>query len=297
MLPKISGIMEKWMGIPLKSGMLFWTGGCIAYTCKIGGLTPLWKQIGSLDAAQKTLLILALLLIMAISEGLIRRFETFVLRVLEGYHWPGKIRQWRVRDINKWFQEEENRFQKLADNSLSNAQEAYEFAQLDRLIMYMPKEELRLPTRLGNFLRAVELRPLEKYGLDAFVCWPHLWLLLPDHVRQEISQTRENLDDAVHIWIWGFLFIIWTVLAWWAIPAAILIMCIAYKWICQAAHIYGQLVEAAFDLYRHLLYKELRSPLPSNPAEETEQGRRLTEYLWRGSDEQTPVFIDPVNHD
>jgi len=297
MLPKISGIIDKWMGIPLKSGMLFWTGGCLAYICKIDELSLFWKQINSVSTEQKTIVILAFLMILAISEGIIRRFDTFVLRVLEGYHWPRIIRRRRVNYINKMILEKEKRFQILANNPSRDGQERYEFVKLDRLLMYTPKEELRLPTRLGNFLRAVELRPYDKYGLDVFVCWPHLWMLLPDHVRKEISEARENLDAAVHIWMWGFLFIIWTVWAWWAIPAAILIIYFAYRWIWQCVKLYAQLVETAFDLHRNLLYKELRLSLPANPAEEIKQGKLLTEYLWRGSDEQTPVFTEPVKDD
>jgi hypothetical protein len=37
------------------------------------------------------------------------------------------------------------------------------------------------------------------------------------------------------------------------------------------------------DLYRPLLCQALRWPLPTNPQEERELGKALTEYLWRGS--------------
>jgi hypothetical protein len=68
-------------------------------------------------------------------------------------------------------------------------------------------------------------------------------------------------------------------------------MGLAYRWMVQAARTYGDLIEAAFDLYRLQLYQALRWPLPSTPKEELAGGQALTEYLWHGSDQGYPTFM------
>jgi hypothetical protein len=59
------------------------------------------------------------------------------------------------------------------------------------------------------------------------------------------------------------------------------------------AEIFAELVEAAFDLYRMPLYSHLRWPLPANLVAERLAGRRLTTYLKRGLDDDTPAFTTP----
>ncbi|MBN4006869.1 hypothetical protein [Nostoc sp. LPT] len=72
-------------------------------------------------------------------------------------------------------------------------------------------------------------------------------------------------------WLWSLLFIVWTVWAWWAVPAALLGLIFAYYWTVDAAGVYCSLLESAFDLYRFLeLYKSLRWPIPINPKQEQE---------------------------
>ena len=56
------------------------------------------------------------------------------------------------------------------------------------------------------------------------------------------------------------------------------------------AMVYGDVIEAAFDLHRWKLYEALRWPTPTTPADERATGAKLTQYIWRGSDDDTPVF-------
>ena len=61
-----------------------------------------------------------------------------------------------------------------------------------------------------------------------FSCGPRLWLLLPADTRSELSQARSALDSAVASLIWGLLFIGFTVLAWWALPVAVVVVLAMY---------------------------------------------------------------------
>jgi hypothetical protein len=67
-----------------------------------------------------------------------------------------------------------------------------------------------------------------------------------------------------------------------AIPIALIATAFAYCWTLDAAEVYATLIEATFDLHRHLLYQALRWELPKNPKEECRVGKQLTDYLWLG---------------
>lgn len=165
------------------------------------------------------------------------------------------------------------------------AHEAYTHALLESQLKHFPTQpERMMPTRLGNILRAAEGRPSAKYGLDSIICWPALWLVLPDAAKTELQAARAALDRAIRLWLWSVMFVVWTQWAWWALPAGLLAAVgIYYSWILQAATTYGQLLEAAFDTHRAALYKALRFTLPQTLEEETPIGKDITAYLWQGA--------------
>ena len=59
----------------------------------------------------------------------------------------------------------------------------------------------------------------------------------------------------------------------------------------QAAQVYGDLLKAAFDLYRFQLYESLHWPKPTTPDDERVSGESLTGYLWHGSIHDFPKFV------
>lgn len=295
MIPDLSKLLENRLKVPFKSGLTFWTGGLLAWIHHTG-LTSFYKWCIELKPMQISFYIFAILLVMGLGAVLVKRSDLFVLRLLEGYHWPGWLCSWFVRIKESWvYENKTERFNYLTNKSFQDPQsmtrkEREEHAALDTELMHLPDIEYRMPTRLGNILRSAELRPKEKYGLDAFICFPRVWLLLPPDVKEALAKARDELDSTTHIWIWSILFISWGILAIWAIPAGLLLTVLAYRWMLRSAGIYGQLIESVFDVYRPLLYQSLRWPLPGNPSEEHSQGEKLTAYLWRGSDQTVPEF-------
>ena len=151
---------------------------------------------------------------------------------------------------------------------------------------------IRADLELGNILRASEDRCALKYGLDAIICWPRLWLVLPEEVKTELSAARSGLNLNARLWLWRVLFLLWAPIfgVWWPLPLGVGAAWLAQRWMVQAAQVYEDLVESAFDLYRFALYGALHWPLPTNPAEERALGQGLTEYLWHGSDQGFPEF-------
>ena len=280
-----SKLAERWLSTILTPAFIFWGGGLGAWIYRNGWLSlKTWfnQQYQSTQIA----LLISTLIVIIISALIIQHCELTVLRLLEGY-WPGwlkKLRRFCVKNqqkkkdsINRQFQPlialREEKFRPLT------LEEIEEYTRLDVLLHYFPTYVM--PTQLGNILRAAEERPKNQYGLDTFICWPRLWLLLPDSVKTELTEARMNLNTGARIWLWSILFILWTPLAWWAFPAGILSAYLSYRWMLNAAIIYGDLLESAFDLYHIKLYQSLRWPLPKSPQEETELGEQLTEYLWK----------------
>jgi hypothetical protein len=282
--------IERWFGLPFKSGILFWLGGLVAWLYHNDKDWTFVRQcLTQKNAVEISLIIFILLMASTMIAGIFKPFNMLVIRFLEGYYWSG----WRAKLLkylqNRQIARIEARFQTLALKNHKGlppltSKEQAEYAHLDWQRMFIPSEAQRMPTRLGNLLRALELRPQEKYGLDIFICWPRLWLILPDSVKKEIGIARDNLDTTTHIWMWGLLFLVWIPFTAWVVPISIVMMFLVYHRMLQAASIYGQLIESSFDLYRSKLYQELRWPLPKNAADEREQGEQLTAYLWRGSD-------------
>jgi hypothetical protein len=52
----------------------------------------------------------------------------------------------------------------------------------------------------------------------------------------------------------------------------------------------SDLMEAAYDLHREALYRQLRWPVPTDPKDDRAQGMRLSAYLRDGSDSTDPTF-------
>jgi len=174
---------------------------------------------------------------------------------------------------------------------------ASQFAELARGSGFLrnspPEDALGMPTRLGDVLRAAERRPFDKYGLDAVICWYRLWMLLPDSVKTEISQARLELDRAARAWLWGALFLVWTPWLWWiAVPVGLLVPLVAYNvGMLNAAALFGDLTESAFDLHRMRLYDAMQMPRPTSPADERASGAQLTRIFWRGESDSRISYV------
>lgn len=281
-----SKLAEQWVATLLTPAFAFWAGGAIAGLQRFG-----WKPIITWFSNQPESLQIALLVagfcLVATSAFVVQRFELPALRFLEGYWcpWLHPLRHWLIARAEKRSQQIDARWQKLACIGSANLtiKQHDEFIQLDWQRHHLPPSSQLMPTHMGNVLRAAEQRPLEKYGLDAIICWSRLWLLLPEAVKQDLQAARADLNTAVRVWLWSLLFVMWTIWAWWAAPIGLLSALFAYYfWAIDAARTYGELVEASFDLYRHLLYQSLRWNLPADPKEEHRVGKDLTQYLWRG---------------
>jgi hypothetical protein len=278
-------LAKEWTARMLTPAFAFWGGGLLAWAFRYGwGDLAAWWSARS--APEQAALLVGGLLLVAFSAVVMEQAQDRLLRWAEGYGpqplWP--LRFALARRWEKKAQRMEERWQELAERCGGDPErlsppERAEYARLDAFRLRLPVDPGRMmPTLLGNLLRAAEEHAWVRYGLEAGVCWPRLWFLLPRDVREEIAAARSRLNEATRWFGWGLLFVVWTVWAWWAAPVGLLIAGLAWQGMTRAALVYGDLVRAAFDLYHPLLFEHLGWPKPKGP----EDGRRLTEYLARG---------------
>jgi hypothetical protein len=295
-------LVERWMLLIMTPAFAFWGGGVAAWAYHRS-----WAQIGAklqgLSTVEAVALGIGALILVSVSGIAVQRATLPLLRLLEGY-WPPWIAlpviRRRDRRIRRLLEERERLAAKLREETAS-AEERRRHLALDRRLRLVPVEhnpdELvrRMPTALGNVLRAAESWPTDKYGLDAVKCWSRLWLVLPEAARTELTAARTVLDQAAGLLLWAVLFVVWTVWAWWAAPIAIVVAFAAHRMVLSSAVVYGELLEASYDLHRRALYEAVRWPQPTSPADERALGEALTEYLWRGSDRPFPPFGGPTD--
>jgi hypothetical protein len=222
-----------------------------------------------------------------VSVGLVQLLTLPVLRLAEGY-WPRPFRGLRFRlagRVSRRLNKKEERWQKLrAKLDKCTAAQQDEYALLDaELAAYPVNPKMLLPTRLGNVLRAAEEYPFLRYGLEITVVWPRLWLVLPDGVRDDAGAARQSLNERIQMMIWSLLFTGWCLRNAWTLPIGLLAALAAYRSAVVAAGVYGELLRAAFDLYRPKVYEALRWELPEAPGTEAASGIALTQYLFRGA--------------
>jgi hypothetical protein len=291
-------LADRWAVVSVPA-LIFWLSGLAAWIYHRGGLHTLRSQawLKGLTSVEQIAVIVIALIVVTVSGVVVERAATPVLRLLEGY-WPQWIGPLRRR-LTGWLASR-------ADAEAPAWQEAYKGARganptAEDLAAYNRLERHRrrrptaagyfLPTPIGNILRAAERRPIDKYGLDTTVVWPHLWLLLPETTRSELRAARASLDAAVVAATWGILLCVFAPFTWLAVPIGLAVVIIAVTVVTPArAQVFGELIEAAYDLHRTALYQQLRWPLPANPEEEHAAGQELTAYLRRGSNKAIPTF-------
>lgn len=292
-------LADRWASTSVPA-IIFWLGGLLCWISSHGGASDLRKLAGwaaRQSAPVQLVILITALLGVAASGVIVQRLAVVGLHLIEGY-WPplaGRLSRRRTGRIAAKAEVLEGKFQDLAgpvlESKSATAAQRAEFTEIDQQLRRIPADGDYLPTKTGNILRAGERRPAEKYGLDAVVVWPRLWLLVPADTRSELSQARSALDSAVASLIWGLFFVGFTVLAWWALPVAVVVVLAMYLyWIPDRAAVFADLLESAFDIHRSLLYRSQRWPLPENPRDEHASGEQITSYLMRGLDGATPTF-------
>lgn len=280
----------EWLKHVFSPAFLFWIGGLGIYVLSQGWLYS-WNSLIAMQPVEQIGFLIAALIILILSSLIMKNLRFTILRLLEGYWpWPFNRLASALADLQMMLLERnEKQWNDLKGKEDSlNRQQHRKLSNLEMRLHYFPVLSRDLqPTMLGNILRMAETTQLRKYGLDAVVCWPRLWILLPEDTRKELSASREVLMSNVELWAWGLLFLFWSNWSPWSYVITVLWLFLSSTWLRQSAMVYSELLEAAFDLYRWKLYENVRWDTPEKSGrEEVEMGQRLTEFLWRGETDQ-----------
>ena len=295
-------LAERWLTISVPA-LVFWLGGLLAWASGTGGWTALRRPLtwlGGLPAGTQIVAVAVTLLGVAASGWIVSQLAAPLLRLAQGYGplWNpirGPLSERFARkfcDIGTEFPPLAERLAQAPDKA--TPQQRRRHTQLTREMRRLPGPGRFMPTRLGNTLRAAESHPVDRYGLDVVTIWPHLWLLLPDLARTDLTTARAKLQSGTAACVWGVLFLGFAPFAWWAVPAGLAAAFGSwFLWLPGRAEAYADLVQATVDLYRRALYDQVRWPLPQNPADERAKGRLLSTYLARGLSGTTPALRQP----
>ncbi len=313
-----SNSFSRWVATSLTPALVFWATVLATLIWRDG-----WHEwevwIEKLSSISLYAISVVSILTPLISTFIMQAVEEPILRFLAGYSWPNWLRivakpivkryrnqlrkaeaQWQQlyeRIYPLFAPEGSNYFQQLSEDE----QERLiclkrEFIELDKALHYIPSQEVDwMPTRFGNLLRAAELKPKERYGLDVIICWSRLWLILPETARNDLMAARLALNLTVQLWIWTILLAGWMLYLWFwwlAFDAFLATALVYYVGILRTARLYGELIEAVFDLYRFDLYRSLHWSVPTKAEDEAQYGERLTQYLWRGVTDPMPTYSE-----
>jgi hypothetical protein len=203
-----------------------------------------------------------------------------LIRILEGY---GPINPARL-----WHFYQRMQFRKLNEKMTSARQEwddlvarkkpvdpaipaAYGNALWRLASFYPDREDLVLPTKFGNILRAFEVYPRVVYGVESTIGWTRLHGAIPREYRELINDEKSQVDFWVNVWFTGcFSLILYAALAAyerslpspWIAAVALVVAYSATQGACQVAYGWGVMVISSFDLFREDLAAKLGLKLP-----------------------------------
>ena len=175
---------------------------------------------------------------------------------------------------------------------------------------YPPNIGEVLPTQFGNILKASELYPGTRYGLDGVEFWPRLLYVIPPEYQQKIDNSRNELSFLVNMSILCIAFYLFCVVAifyYISIASATLsdkalffdIIKNALRYIVAglialglnrffnraaifSVSSFGLMIRSAYDLFRLDLLKQFKLKRPTSSVTEFSAWKNLNELVVLG---------------
>lgn len=272
-------LAERWLTLLVLPGALFLATAGVAVTLgQAHALDPHrltdrithWARTPTATTVGGQVLLLGAVLAASAAAGLVAQgLGVLVQRAAlapDWETWPRPLRQWaRARVAGRrarWNAAAHRYRQQLDADARALARDGLRADRAARRAAHeamrrLAAEEPARPTWSGDRIHAVSVRLERDHHLDLAVLWPHLWLVLPDTTRAEITAAEQALTRAVTLAGWAVLYAPLTVWWWPAAPLAAALALTARYRIHTAVDTYAQLLEAAVRL--HLV--DLAAPL------------------------------------
>jgi hypothetical protein len=217
-----------------------------------------------------------------------------ILRLFEGYG-PYHPLRWRVKRYRERFRRASQALAVQATVDAARAKgldpdvPASHAGDLLRVVRSYPdRAEFILPTRFGNFYRAIEVYSRIVYGLDAIPAWPRLQAVMPEHARKMLADAKAQIDFCVNLSLGGWLVSVlylglalahWRHPSLWLLALAVVVGYGGYWLSASAVQNFGEYVKSAFDLYRGELAKQLGLEVPRCSEAEHEMWRAVSRMM------------------
>ena len=255
--------------------------------------------------------------------------NTYILKFFEGYvffHRLPLIYRWLLRSHQKKAEklilkrdnlkqqiealEQSNDKSPPIKNLIRKLKQDYYVATHEYDHSYPSNLDEILPTQFGNILKASELYPGTRYGLDGVEFWPRLIHVIPNNYQQTIDNSRNELSFLVNMSILSIAFYFLCVIAIFyslATPpidlsrpdlflyitgtslryitaAAIAFACnvFFYKAAIFSVGSFGLMIRSAYDLFRIDLLRQLKLKMPANSRDEFQIWKELNEFVVLG---------------
>ncbi|NEA66990.1 hypothetical protein [Streptomyces sp. SID12488] len=292
-------LAERWLSLLVLPGALYLAVAATTHT--LGHTHPFdlprlthrittWANHPATSTAGGQVVLLAAILAAAAAAGLtVQALGSLAERLVlaaDCAAWPPPLRQLAARQITRrhdrwtlaaltWHQCREQDAQALAhDGQRTDPARRHD---AERAMTRIAPEEPGRPTWSGDRLNAVAVRLERDYHLDLATLWPHLWLILPEETRTQITTARQNLTRATTLTAWALLYL--PLAAWWW-PAALITATLTLTGWARtrtATDTYALLLEATTRLHTRDLAGHLGLD-PTSPLT-PETGDTLTHHL------------------
>jgi hypothetical protein len=213
--------------------------------------------------------------------------STPLYRVLEGYSWPRRFRDWGIRRQRERRTRLESKYKKAPSGSPESAL-AYE-----NLGRYPTNDLDFLPTRLGNAIRAFELYGDEHYCLSSQALWSDLLGVVPKYVQDDVDNGRTGCDFAVALTFLSMVYGLAAVglgalsayqgrfdIGSWVQVLALALWPLTYRLAVLSTDYWGQTVHALVDLGRKPLALAIGVPFPMNLQTERELWQAFSDFTY-----------------
>ena len=163
---------------------------------------PILKPIESLDPQWKILVISFLTIVIT---GLLYNVNIPLISLYEGYPWKelwiGRSRTKKYKRLFAIFQAQWNGLPYIEyelftaeDPRLSGIEKIKALAGSKLFSDFPGREDLILPTRLGNVIRSFESYSLRQYGMDAVIFWPRLVAAISKDYAPTVDDAKTSFD-------------------------------------------------------------------------------------------------------